>query len=351
MKILYVDVILNGHHKPYLKGILNDSRNNMEKILLIPHDDEDFGVKTYEYKKTYDYKKIFDYHCWLLEVNKIIRIENPDIIHFVYGDIFYRHFGSGLGILKGKKSIVTFHQFRRNKIVDISLKRLFRRISFGVVHTEFLQEGLNGLGIKNVKHIEYPQLYAFDLKTKELACNYWGLDSKRPVLGVIGETWTYKGLDILLDALKFVDRDYQLLIAGKEGDFNKAYIKKNITTYKNKVTLCLKFLSDEELCTAIAACDYILLPYRKCFDGASGPLTEAVWARKLVIAANHGSLGNIVTTHKLGITFLSEDVKALSEAITKALDKKMEWNEDAEKYREEIKLNVFQKKYRMLYSK
>lgn len=351
MKILYIDEFLNGHHKPYLKGILNDSENTMEKVLLIPHDDENFGVKTYEYKKTYDYKKLCDYHCWLSEVNRIIKIENPDIVHFLYGDIFYRHFGSGLGILKGKKLIVTFHQFRRNRIVDISLKRIFKRISCGVVHTKYLQEELNGLGIKNVKHIEYPQLYTFDLKAKELACSYWGLDSKRPVLGVIGETWTYKGLDILLDALKFVNRDYQLLIAGKEGDFNKAYINMNIISYKNKVTLRLKFLSDEELCAAIAACDYIILPYRKCFDGASGPLTEAVWARKMVIAADHGSLGNIVNTHKLGFTFQSEDAKALSETITKALDNEMDWNQEAEKYREEIKLEVFQKKYRILYSK
>ncbi len=350
MKILYVDVVLNGHHKPYLKGLLSDPENNMEKVLLIPSDEEDFGVKKYEYKKTYDYRKVRDYHQWLSEVSAVVKKEKPDVIHFLYGDVLYRHFGTGLGILKGKKTIVTFHQFRRNKIVDISLRRLFGKISYGVVHTKSLQHELNGIGIKNVKHIEYPQLYAFDLKTKEQACEYWGLNPKVPVLGVIGETRYYKGFDILLEALKTVDRKYQLLIAGKEGYFDKAYIEKNIEPYKEKVTLRLKFLSDEELCAAIAACDYILLPYRKRFDGASGPLTEAVWARRLVVASDHGSLGDIVAKNKLGITFVSEDTQALSEAITQALDQKLEWNEDAEKYRETIKLSTFQCEYRKLYS-
>lgn len=351
MKILYVDVILNGHHKPYLKGLLNDPMNNMEKVLLIPKDEEDFGVKKYEYQKQYDYRKVRDYRQWLSEVVAVIKKEKPDVIHFLYGDVLYRHFGIGLNGLKAKKTIVTFHQFRRNRIVDMSLKCIFKKISYGIVHTEYLKKELNGIGIQNVVHIEYPQLYDFETETKEQACKYWKLDPNIPVLGVIGETRYYKGFDILLESLKNVDGNYQLLIAGKEGYFDRAYIDKNIENYKDKVTLALKFLSDKELCTAIAACDYVLLPYRKRFDGASGPLTEAVWARRLVIATDHASLGDIVDRNKLGITFQAENAQALTNAISEALNKKATWNETAEKYRNKIELKTFQGEYRNLYSK
>ena len=351
MKILYVDVILNGHHKPYLKGLLNDPLNDMEKVLLIPKDEENFGVKKYEYQKQYDYRKVCDYHQWLSEVRNVIKNEKPDIIHLLYGDVLYRHFAIGLNFLKGEKAIVTFHQFRRNHIVDISLKRLFSKISYGVVHTRYLEKGLNGIDIQNVKHIEYPQLYDLKTKTKEQACQYWKLNPNIPVFGVIGETQDYKGLDILLEALKSVRETYQLLIAGKEGYFDRKKKKKNIEGYKDKVTLVLKFLSDEELCTAIAACDYVLLPYRKRFDGASGPLTEAVWARRMVIASDHASLGDIVARNKLGITFQAENAQALTNAISEALNKKATWNETAEKYRNKIELKTFQGEYRNLYSK
>lgn len=351
MKVLYIDVILNGHHKPYLKGLLNDPLNDMEKVLLIPKDAEDFGVRKYEYHKQYDYRKIRDYHQWLSEVDAVIEKEKPDIVHLLYGDVLYRHFGIRLNCLKGKKIIVTFHQFRRNRIVDVSLKRLFKKISYGIVHTEYLKKGLNGIGIQNVVQIEYPQLYDFETETKERACKFWKLDPNVPVLGVIGETQNYKGLDILLESLKMVNKNYQLLIAGKEGYFDRGYINENIKKYKDKVTLALKFLSDEELCMAVAACDYVLVPYRKCFDGASGPLTEAVWARRLVIASDHASLGDIVTQNKLGITFQAENAQALTNAISEALNKKATWNETAEKYRNKIELKTFQGEYRNLYSK
>ena len=50
---------------------------------------------------------------------------------------------------------------------------------------------------------------------------------------------------------------------------------------------------------AINACDYIVLPYRYSFDGASGPLVDGVIADKIIIGANHGSLGNLINNNNL----------------------------------------------------
>ncbi len=49
--------------------------------------------------------------------------------------------------------------------------------------------------------------------------------------------------------------------------------------YRNRVKLYLDFLTDEEFEMAIQAVDAIVLPYRKTFNGASGPLGE-VWLKE-----------------------------------------------------------------------
>lgn len=70
-------------------------------------------------------------------------------------------------------------------------------------------------------------------------------------------------------------------------------------------------MTDEEFEMAIQAVDAIVLPYRKTFNGASGPLGEGVAKGKMIIAANHGSLGDIVEKNHLGYTFESENIEAL----------------------------------------
>ena len=65
--------------------------------------------------------------------------------------------------------------------------------------------------------------------------------------------------------------------------------------------------------------DIFVLPYRKEFDGASGPLTEAVVREKMIVSSDHGSLGKIVNSNHLGITFESENSKELEKALSRAL--------------------------------
>lgn len=350
MKILYIDVALTGHHVPYLRGLLDDKDNKDDKVLLIPATKENFGVRTYNYKQEYDYRKINDYLHWIGEVKRIVEKENPEIIHFVYGDVFYRHFSLGLNYFYKNKVIITFHQFRRNPIIDVSLKMIFRKIYCGVVHTSYNTNELNGIGIYNVVHIEYPQLYDIALKELNEAKVKLGLKTGIPVLTVLGETTAYKGLDVLLKALSSVDKPFQLLVAGKEGDHNRKFIINNTKEYADEVKMILRYLSDEELVLCISASDYIMLPYKKRFNGASGPLAEAVWACKNVIASDHGSLGDIVRNNHLGITFESGNAEALSKAIIDALGEGARWDSVAQNYREKINIKSFRKLYRKLYN-
>lgn len=87
--------------------------------------------------------------------------------------------------------------------------------------------------------------------------------------------------------------------------------------------LNLKWLSREEYIDSIVASDYIILPYTREFNGASGPLAEGVVANKVIIGSNYGSLGKIITENELGYTFEVENSEDLANVIDNALKIKL----------------------------
>ena len=173
--------------------------------------------------------------------------------------------------------------------------------------------------------------------------------SKKTLLA-LGGTRKGKGLDILLEALKRVQEPFHLIIAGKEEDFKKDFILEHTITYTENVSLFLEFLTDEKFSLCLNAADIVVLPYRKVFDGASGPLGEGVWHYKMIVGPDHGSLGDIVKMNHLGKTFKSEDADVLSEVLNETI--KMEWEPDEKylEYRQSLDPAFFQKKYMKLYS-
>lgn len=64
-----------------------------------------------------------------------------------------------------------------------------------------------------------------------------------------------------------------------------------LAVIKIKLKLICVFLSEEEFAYASEAADIIVLPYRKIFSGASGPLGEGVWKRKCIVGPMEGNLG------------------------------------------------------------
>ena len=111
-------------------------------------------------------------------------------------------------------------------------------------------------------------------------------------------------------------------------------------------------MSEKEYGEYLSACDIVMLPYSKRFDGASGPLVDAVSLRKPVIASNHESLGDIVTKHSLGLLFEVENIQSLQLVLQRALSKGIPWNEAAEQYREFIvHIDCFIKSNEEIYDK
>ncbi|MBP5450174.1 MAG: hypothetical protein J6Y01_08700, partial [Spirochaetales bacterium] len=203
MKILLVDDTMKGHHLYYIQS-----------ILTLPHEFVFFSSENSPLLPCRQIKnehlnfvprKFGDWLKFINEVKKTAESEQVDCVHFLDGALFYRFFGIGLGQLCKYNPIITFHVIRFNLIRNISLRNIFRHIRFGVTHTSLIEQQANSIGIKNIVHIEYPDFTQNMLYQVE---SFPSLPKNVPVIAAIGTTRFDKGIDILLDALRYVICDF-----------------------------------------------------------------------------------------------------------------------------------------------
>ncbi len=346
MKILFIDFDTNGHHGIYLKTLLELASD--DSVLILPHTVEGFSEQQYCIESFGRNMSLRQYRKVLYEIESITNTENPDVIHILSGDFLYRFFGLGLDILTGCV-LVTFHHMIFNPIRNFSYRCIFKKINRGIVHTDFIYKQIEESGIKNVSKIEYPCFEkVLNVNLRRLRKTY-GIPDGKKVLLSFGGTRYDKGLDILLNALKGIGMPFHLMIAGVEEDFSKEFIDEHIKGYKENVTYQLSYIEEEKMEEMFAICDIVVLPYRRKFAGASGPLTTGVANGKMIVASDHNSIGNIVTENHLGRTFKVEDVDDLRRVIKQALIDDFIYDENALNYKIEISKESFLQQYDKLY--
>ena len=117
--------------------------------------------------------------------------------------------------------------------------------------------------------------------------------------------------------------------------------------------MVIRQLSENEYEQAIAASDIIYSLYGHEFDRASGPLTDGVCAKKMILSCKHGSLGEIVSENLLGLTAECDDreevIKQTELALCRA--KNFRYGEAANRYRIQIQPEYFMSTYRNVYCK
>ena len=346
---MYVDTSINGHHLAYMSTLANNCAD--EKVLVLPEKIESLNFKQYVFNKIdMVNKKIIPYYKWMKELEIIAKIENPDIIHFLMGDDFYKYFGLGLELFSKYKIVLTLHWVRPGSIKRLSLKCFGKKVDRIIVHSQYLLGELQELGLNNGVSIEYPQFKDIKEISHETALMYWGLSTDYPVVSCIGGTRKDKGLDILLDSLCNIKNNYQLLIAGKSEDFDNTFIMEKVNKNKNNIIVELKYLTDEEVDLAIEASDIIALPYRFCFNGASGPLGEGVSRGKCIVGPNHGSLAATIQDNHLGYVFETENPISLAEVIDYAVSNNFKVDNKYLEYKDKLNPTNFIDAYRSVYN-
>ncbi len=155
--------------------------------------------------------------------------------------------------------------------------------------------------------------------SKEEARGKLGIKNEEKVLLFFGFIRKYKGLDILLDAMKILIQSqlptakYKLLIAGEFYEDRKTYdeqiynlgIKENLILHTN-------FIADSEVKYYLCAADVVVQPYKNATQSGVTPL--AYHFEIPMIVTNVGGLPDLVPNNKVGL-IAEPNANAIAEKI------------------------------------
>ena len=269
-----------------------------------------------------------------IKVGRKIEKENPDLIIVRYWLPFMGPcFGTILRIAKRN---------RHSKVVCIADNVIPHEKRFGdIAFTKYFvkpvdafitmsRKVMNDLKkfntTKSVKLIPHPLYDNFGEKvSKEEARQYLKIDSSASIILFFGFIRKYKGLDILLDAMKLIKdqvsgiKDPVLLIAGEFYDDRKIY-DDQIARLGLDDSLILKtsFIKNSEVKYYFCAADVVIQPYRNATQSGVTPL--AYHFEVPMIVTNVGGLPDLVPHGKVGLV-TEPTAESLAASITEYFEK------------------------------
>ena len=126
----------------------------------------------------------------------------------------------------------------------------------------------------------------------------------------------YKGLDILLEAFRTLDDNYQLIIAGEPyGSFDKYQKIIESLPGKERVFMDLKYIKDSEVSDYFSAADVAVLPYRSATQ--SGISSVSYHFEVPMIVTDVGGLKETIGDRGTGIVAEKGNPEAIAEEIMK----------------------------------
>jgi glycosyltransferase involved in cell wall biosynthesis len=162
---------------------------------------------------------------------------------------------------------------------------------------------------KPAKTVQHPLYDNFGEKvSKEVARNYLKIGQDEKIILFFGFIRKYKGLDILLDAMKILNSlnnsplgdGSKLLIAGEFYEDKKPYEQQiEQLGIKDQLILHTNFIADSEVKYYLCAADVVVQPYRNATQSGVTPL--AYHFEKPMIVTNVGGLPSLVPDNKVGL--------------------------------------------------
>ena len=162
--------------------------------------------------------------------------------------------------------------------------------------------------------------------SKELARKQLAIGNEQKIVLFFGFIRKYKGLDILLDAMKLINENTKLitpkpklLIAGEFYEDRKVYDEQiERLGIKDNLILHTGFIPDSEVKNYLCAADVVIQPYRNATQSGITPL--AYHFEVPMIVTNVGGLPAMVPDNKVGL--VAEPIAAsLAQKILEYFDK------------------------------
>ncbi len=221
-------------------------------------------------------------------------------------------------------------------------KRIIDRV---IVHTRYAQRRLtecfSDYPSEYVHHIlplDFDRVFKTALSRSE-ARQSLNLPMRGEMILFFGQVKEVKGLDVLLDAFRFLvetGKNVFLVIAGKtwQVDFGRheRFIKEN--GLNDRVVKRVGYIANEMVPLYFRSADVIVLPYRKIFN--SSVLQRALDYGTPVIVSDLGPLTEIIHDGENGLVFPVGDYRALAEKIARLIDDKDMGNQLVSRGRETI---------------
>jgi glycosyltransferase involved in cell wall biosynthesis len=170
---------------------------------------------------------------------------------------------------------------------------------------------------KPARLVQHPLYDNFgDIISKTEARKHLNLPEKEKIILFFGFIRKYKGLDLLLEAMKILKQEkIKLIIAGEFYEDEKSYheqIKR--LDISDQLILKTAFIPDSEVKYYLCAADSVIQPYRNATQSGVTPL--AYHFEKPMIVTNVGGLPSLVPDEKAGIVVEPEPT-AIAKGILK----------------------------------
>jgi glycosyltransferase involved in cell wall biosynthesis len=264
--------------------------------------------------------------CNWIRVGWKLRKRNPDVVIFKYWLPFFAPcFGTICRIIKFRRTTkvvaicdnVLPHEHRPGD-------KLLTRFAFGAVDRYIVQSDsverdlLKLVSNPQYKKVAHPIYEIFgESIPKQDARDRLHLSDER-ILLFFGYVRRYKGLDILLDAMKFVvhQLNVKLLVVGEFYDDEQQYRSQaERLGLKDAVQFVSEYISNDRVAEYFSAVDCVVLPYRSATQ--SGIVQIAYNFNKPVIVTRVGGLAEIVPDGIAGFTVPPESPQEFADAILK----------------------------------
>lgn len=251
-----------------------------------------------------------------MKVGSRLRKERPDIIVVRYWLPFMAPaFGTILRKVRKNKHTkiicvadnIIPHELRPGD--KILTKYFFKTIDAFITMSEKVMNDLRKFEkTKPARLIQHPIYDNFGTPLpKSDAKRILQLDNNDSVILFFGFIRKYKGLDVLLDAIKILKENpkpeitnLKLLIAGEFYDNEKIYQEQiDRLGIRDRVILRTNFIPDSEVKYYVSAADAIIQPYRNATQSGVTPL--AYHFEKPTIVTNVGGLASLIIDNQTGL--------------------------------------------------
>lgn len=330
-------ICMVGYFPPHLGGISSYTyllsrelvnRGDEVFVLTYPHENirDIDGIKVYT-APTLNIKGLRGFIFFISATLKLISIVRKNKI-----DLVHAHFILPPGLIAiicrailGNKTAVTVHGsdifvLSRKRVLRNVIKYVLNKSDYVFVISDSIKNKVLELNIKGIHNKLKVTYNAVDVQKfrPDQKSNFkeeMNIDPLKPVVLFVGNLVWQKGVEYLIRAKEFLNKDTEIVIVG-DGPLLEEY--KAIVEFENIVDI--KFTgARKDIDKIMPAADVFVLP--SLSEGRPSVIMEAMASGKPVIATNVGGIPELVND-QTGILVNPEDPVGLAEAINKLLEDK-----------------------------